>query len=307
MPEFSIVMACYNATETLAETLASLQAQTVQDWEAVCVDDGSDDETFFVLRAAARLDPRIKVIWQKNAGPSIARNTGVTAAQGGWIAFLDADDLWVPEKLAIVTDVIERTPDAAAVFGKVAFFETVSGDDTAMSSVKAGKASLVDLLGENPVCTLSNLCVRRDAFQTLGGFDTSMRYSEDLEFIIRLVAAGFPLIGTTSLLIRYRASNHGLSSDLMRMHDGWRQAIDSAGALVSSQQRARAEAIHLRYLARRALRLGQAGPIAATIAIKGLLKAPLTFLGDRHRGVATLLGSLASPFLPRALRRKLFA
>lgn len=307
MPQFSVVIACYNAAHTLPEALASLQSQTHANWEAICIDDGSTDGTLGLLKAAAADDVRIKIIAQANAGPSVARNAGVDAATGDWIAFLDADDLWLPHKLDVVADVVAHEPDVAAVFGKIAFFEDASERDKTVSTVQPGQTPLERILGENPVCTLSNLCVKREAFHAVHGFDVTMRYSEDLDFIIRLVTAGFPLIGTDTLLMRYRASNDGLSANLMQMHDGWRLAIASAGASVTPQQRACAEALHLRYLARRALRLDQPGLIAAAIALQGLKKAPLTFLSDRHRGAATLICSFVAPLIPTALRRKLFA
>ena len=306
MPKFSIIIACYNAAETLHETLDSVRAQTETDWEAICVDDGSSDRTLAILLAAANGDERIRVIAQDNAGPSQARNAGVSLARGEWIAFLDADDLWCADKLATVAALADKTPSADAIFGKIGFFEIAEQPNTTESSVREGPATLSDLLGENPVCTFSNLCVRKDVFDQLGGLDVQMRYSEDLEFAIRLVANGFSLVGTDTLLIRYRASTDGLSANLMQMHAGWRQAILSAGAFVTPQQGARAEALHLRYLARRALRLGLPGHVAAKIAIRGLSRAPRAFLGDRHRGIATLLCSLAAPLLPFHLRRALF-
>ena len=307
MPQFSVIIACYNASETLGETLASLRAQTCPNWEAICVDDGSTDATLELLQAAAEQDTRIRVITQANAGPSVARNLGVFASKSDWIAFLDADDLWLPHKLEVTAKVILEIPNAGAVFGKIAFFTEACEGDTTYSTVRPGPTSLEHVLGENPVCTLSNLCVRRDAYNAVNGLDASMRHSEDLDLIIRLVAAGFPLIGTDSLLMRYRASATGLSSDLMQMHEGWSRAVANAGISATSKMYARSEAVHLRYLARRALRLGLPGLVAMQIALKGVSKAPLTFLGDSYRGVATLIGSLAAPFIPTALRRKLFA
>lgn len=307
MPRFSVIIACYNAAETLPETLAALQAQTCQDWEAICVDDGSFDATLAILKSAAANDPRIKAISQKNAGPSAARNIGVEAARSDWVAFLDADDVWLPCKLEVMKDVISDNPKAGAVFGKIAFLDDRTDRESTVSTVHSGVTPLDRILGENPVCTLSNLCARRKAFKAVGGFDVTMRHSEDLEFIIRLVARGFPLVGTDTLLMRYRASEGGLSSDLKRMHAGWRRAILSAGASVTPRQYARAEALHLRYLSRRALRLGLPGIVASKIALKGLTRAPFSFLSNGKRGTGTLLGCLAAPFMTTTLRRKLFA
>jgi len=307
MPRFSVVIACYNSEDTLAETLASLQHQDEQDWEAICVDDGSTDGTRELLHLAAEMDPRIRVIVQINAGPSRARNVGAAMAHADWIAFLDADDVWLPEKLSHIARIASQAPDTAAIYGKIAFFETETGRNTTASSVKAGETSLESLLGENPVCTLSNLCVRRDVFFEIGGFREDMRFSEDLEFLIRLVAAGKTLTGTPTLLVRYRASYDGLSANLMQMHEGWRQAVLSAGAGLLPHQRARAEALHLRYLARRALRLKGPPRTARDLALWGFKLAPMAFLGGGHRGPATLIACLIAPVIPTPLRRALFA
>lgn len=307
MPRFSVVIACYNAEDTLPETVQSLLNQTETDWEAICVDDGSSDATLGLLHALAARDRRFRVIHQDNAGPSRARNVGVAQAQGDWVAFLDADDIWCANKLAHIATVASDVPDAAAIYGRISFFDPRTGKTTTFSTVTEGPTSVAALLGENPVCTLSNLCVRRDNFHRVGGFREDMRFSEDLEFLIRLVAKGEMLFGTPVPLVRYRASVDGLSANLMQMHDGWREALQSAGTALTSRQRARAEALHLRYLARRALRLNLPPQVARTLALSGLRLAPIAFLGDRHRGPLTLASCLLAQCLPPSLRRQLFA
>lgn len=307
MPRMSVVIACYNAASTLPETIASLQRQTMQEWEAICIDDGSSDDTLRLLTEIAGMDERIRVITQANAGPSSARNKGVALARATWIAFLDADDLWLPEKLAEVANVADTNPEAAAIYGKIAFWDPSSGRDTTYSSVKPGRTNLIDLMGENPVCTLSNLSVRRDVFYDVGGFREDMRYSEDLELLIRLAAAEKLIIGTTDLHVRYRASVGGLSADLKQMHHGWRQAIQSAGTALPHKAAARAESIHLRYLARRALRLNGGATEARRLALRGMSLDRRAFLGGGHRGPLTFVSCLLSPFIPAPLRRRLFA
>jgi glycosyltransferase involved in cell wall biosynthesis len=307
MPRFSVIIACYNAEATLGDTLASLRAQTLQDWEAICVDDGSCDGTLALLTAEAEMDDRLCVISQENAGPSAARNAGVYMARGEWIAFLDADDLWLPEKLAHIAEIASHSPQSDAIYGKISFFDPRTSKDTTCSSVVPGPISLDALLGENPVCTLSNLCVRRQSFIEAGGLRDDMKYSEDLEFLIRLVAGGKILTGTASLLVRYRASFDGLSANLAQMHQGWREAVCSAGSKITPRSRARAESIHLRYLARRALRLSARPQAARGLALAGMRLAPLSFLGGGRRGPLTLLSCLMAPVMPLALRRILFA
>jgi glycosyltransferase involved in cell wall biosynthesis len=101
MPLVSIITPVYNAAPWLLEMLASVRAQTLTDWEQILVDDGSSDSSVAIAEAAAQQDPRFRLIrTPRNMGPSSARNLAIEAARGRFIAFLDADDLWLPEKLA---------------------------------------------------------------------------------------------------------------------------------------------------------------------------------------------------------------
>lgn len=305
MPAFSIVLPCFNCAETIESTLASVQAQTITDWEAICVDDGSSDDTIAVLERIAKEDSRIRILSQTNAGPSRARNHGVAQAQGEFVAFLDADDLWLPGKLASVADAFHS--DVDAVFGRITFFRLEGEDDVTTSTVRPGIAKLQDFLGENPVCTLSNLSVKRSVFLETGGFDESMHFSEDLEWLIRGLANGLAFFATNELHVRYRTSAGGLSADLHAMHTGWKRAIASAEKALSTRELETVEAIHLRYLARRALRTHAPTKDAVSLALRGLRLSPKEFIGRDHRGPLTLIGCLIAPLIPAALRRRFFA
>ena len=190
-----------------------------------------------------------------------------------------------------------------AVFGQVSFMQAPEAIDTTFSRVPRGPVRPHMLAGENPVCTLSNLTVSRPAFLALDGFSTKLSHSEDLEFLIRLVSAGYTLAPVAEHHLRYRASEDGLSSDLSAMHEGWHCAVAS----LPPRLVARGEAIHLRYLARRALRLGMAPSVARKLAIRGMVLSPLAFLSNPYRGGATLLAALAAPLMPRGLRLRAFA
>lgn len=305
-PRFSIVMPCRNAARTLPDTIASLQAQTEPRWEAICLDDGSTDETAALLAAAAARDPRLRVVRLDGVGPSRARNHGVRDhAAAPIIAFCDADDLWQPDKLARLGAAF--APDGpAAVFGQVAFYD---GDRTArmrLSTMPARPLGIAGLLAENPVCTMSNLSVRREVFLATGGFDETMVHNEDLDWLVRLVGEGHRVIGDPALHVLYRANPRGLSADLLRMEAGRRAALATA-ARYGVRPDARAEAVYARYLARRALRL-DAGPwIALRYALRGIAASPAAFLLPLRRGAATLAAALAAPALPRRLRQRLFA
>ena len=97
MPAVSIVIPCFNRAEYLRLALSSVCAQTFTDWECIVVDDGSTEDLSFAMD----IDPRIRLFRQRNMGISAARNRGIFGSIGSYIAFLDSDDLWMPEKLAL--------------------------------------------------------------------------------------------------------------------------------------------------------------------------------------------------------------
>lgn len=306
MPRFSIVMPCFNAARTLSDTLESLTRQSLSDWELICVDDGSTDASRAIIMERAERDPRIIPVCNSGKGPSDARNYGaLSLARGEIIAFCDADDLWFPSKLAELDRVFaDNTIDAS--FGRIAFFDTLPDRARVTSAVPDGPVNIQHLLGENPVCTMSNLSVRREIFASTGGFAPDMVHNEDLEWLIRLVGSGAQLIGTDSLQVWYRTSYGGLSSDLAAMRAGRDRAVATASRF-DVHPDSRAEAVHLRYLARRALRLNGDPRDALHLALAGIGQNPPGFLLPLRRGAATAVAACLAPILPQALRRALFA
>lgn len=309
MPLFSVILPAFNAGSTLAETLTSLTRQTCGDWEAIVLDDGSTDNTRAIADLAARLDPRIRVVRLPNGGPGRARNIGAMAlARGTFLAFLDADDIWADDKLEVTAAVLAMRPGIDGVFGRVSFFHARPGDARTVSKVRLGFLGVVDVLGENPVCTLSNLVVRRSSFCAISGFDETMRHAEDLECLVRLVAAGTRLAALDRVLVHYRTSPTGLSADLDAMHAGWARVMETArkvGCTVDPRLLRAAEAVHLRYLARRALRTQTPRLTALRLALRGIARSPVAFLAPLRRGVPTLVAALVEPLMPPVLRRRL--
>jgi glycosyltransferase involved in cell wall biosynthesis len=306
MPRFSVVIPCFNAEATLVRTLDSILSQTCPDLEVICVDDGSTDGTRALITAAQARDPRVRLVRNTGKGPSAARNLGAGGvATGEIIAFCDADDLWTRDKLACL-GVAFDTPGTDAVYGRVGFFRHHPDDARTWSEVPRGPLGIPQLLGENPVCTMSNLAVRRAAFLASGGFDAGVVHNEDLEWLIRLVGQGARVTGLDRTLTWYRASPDGLSADLRAMARGREAALRTA-ARFGHQPGARDQAVHLRYLARRALRLGHSRTQAARYALQGLARSPGGFFASPRRGALTLGGALAALVLPRRLSRSLFS
>jgi len=306
MPRFSIVMPCYNAAATLAETIESLFAQTFEDWELICVDDGSTDGTQKMLSRYAQANPQVRWTTNRGKGPSSARNYGaLTLTKGDIVAFCDADDIWCPRKLAEL-DHAFAVSDADILFGQIGFFEGRPERLSTTSTVPTAQVTIAMLLGENPVCTLSNVSIRRSRLLAHGGFDPSVVHNEDLEWLVRLCGQGAIIRGVQSLQVLYRANPTGLSSDLAAMAEGRQQAIETAARFGVLPPKG-AEAVYQRYLARRALRMGQSRWAAAHYALRGITLSPAGFMSPPRRGALTLAAVLSNFLLPRAISRALFS
>ena len=306
MPRFSIIVPCYNADASLLQTIASVQAQTFRDWELLCMDDGSTDQTPRLISAASSSDSRIRAFRQANAGPAAARNRAIELATGEIIAFLDADDLWVPQKLAALDRRFRQLDAPDAVFSRVGFFKSDPYRPGTVSTVPNKPLKLLDLVGENPVCTMSNIALTTAAWRRSGGIDPDIVHAEDLEWLIRLVASGARVIGMQDVLTLYRANENGLSANLSAMHRGWARAVRTATAIdpaIGRKEVAAGEAVHLRYLARRALRTGQPPMTAISFALRGVKSSPRGFFSPPRRGLAVLGAALLAPILPAPVRR----
>ncbi|WP_434289915.1 glycosyltransferase family 2 protein [Celeribacter sp. SCSIO 80788] len=306
MPLISVVIPVFNAADTLPDTLHALQAQSWREWEAILVDDGSTDGSFELAQRLATKDRRLRVVRNPGKGPSAARNHGACdLARGEIVSFCDADDLWTPRKLADVVAGIEKG-SADAIFGRVGFFATDPARPTSVSSVPETPLSIPVLLGENPVCTLSNLSLTRALFCRLGGLRADMVHNEDLEFLVQLLGHGAVLRGIDADHVLYRLSPAGLSANLEAMRLSRTEVLKTAARFGVSST-ARAEAQYLRYLARRAMRLGAEPRQVRAFLREGLSTEATAFLAPLRRGVPTALGGLIYPFLSHGQRRFLFS
>lgn len=182
--DISVVIPAYNAKDKIRATLDSILAQTLKPKEVVIVDDGSSDGTFEFLQ---NLPYELSLHQQKNAGPSAARNNGVSIATSQWIAFCDADDLWLPNKLEQQMAAHQLAPEADISFTNLSY--RTKGEDGSTASDKADKAGLTAMLGllGNEVLFPSTMMVRKSAFDQVNGFDSRYKWAEDIDFILRLL------------------------------------------------------------------------------------------------------------------------
>jgi glycosyltransferase involved in cell wall biosynthesis len=185
----SVVIPLYNKAAYIARAVASVAAQTHRDLELIVVDDGSTDGGADIVRAYD--DPRVRLISQPNAGVSAARNRGVVEARSDWVAFLDADDEWLPEFLQTVIDLRARYPDAGMYATAVLFSwdgRTHQGDYVGIPDAPEG-GLLPDYfragLGTPPVCS-SAVMTPKNTLAEVGGFPVGMTRGEDLSTWARI-------------------------------------------------------------------------------------------------------------------------
>ncbi len=190
-PTVSVVIAAYNAAETLGETLASVLGQTWRDYEVIVVDDGSTDATAAVVeRLAQSAGPPIRYLHQENKGQPAARNAGIRAARGRYVAFLDADDLWLPEKLARQMRLHAKRPDLAWSYTDAFLFASETGRTLFRASqeneLPEGDVLRALLLG-NFILSPTPI-VQRSVFEEVGFFneDPGVRNGEDWEMWLRI-------------------------------------------------------------------------------------------------------------------------
>lgn len=196
-PRFSIVIPCYNRAQTVLPTLHSVQAQTWTDFECIVVDDGSADGAALAEVVAGLNDPRFRLIRRENGGGGAARNTGIWAATGDWIAFLDSDDLFLPEKLA--TYLQAMTGGETTVY----YSQNLVDRGGAKRWVRPDRAlrqgeDLGEYLFSHNGFIQTSTIVIATAFARRVLFDPTLPKGQDLDFCIRLAAAGadFRMIAT---------------------------------------------------------------------------------------------------------------
>jgi glycosyltransferase involved in cell wall biosynthesis len=298
----SVVIPAYNADRFIATTLDSVLAQTFTAFEVIVVNDGSTDRTQAIVEAYVQRDDRIRLINQPNQGISATRQRGQAAAQGDFIAFLDADDLWLPQNLETHLRHFAAQPKLGISFGRVEFMEL---DGTPTGKYSTGRMQQVDpahLFYENLLTTTSNAIVRRSVFEQVGSFDVDLCGTEDQEFFLRTRCYGWQVEGVDTVLVRYRITAGGLSSRLDQLEADWLRFSDKVKVYapgIVAQHGAKSRAYFLRYIARRSLRVSRSRTIGLRF-MRRALKADWTILLQEPRRTGlTLLAVCFKPLIPR--------
>ena len=307
-PVISVIMPAYNASETIVASIRSLQAQSLQSWELIIIDDGSTDNTAERAQKIAAEDNRICLIQRPNSGPSIARNRGVELAKSDLIAFLDADDFWAPERLLGMLALFNSDPSVGVAFSRTRFIDAQTLKPGTLTPFIAN-LSASDLIAENAVCSTSNIICRKSVFTASGGFTPGLDYAEDQDWLLRITLSNTcRIVGVDAEWFFYRSSPESQSADLEAMRNGWFQMVGAAcidfPETTPSAAR-RAYGPYHRQLARRAIRMGDAAAGLKYI-LHALRHDPLLILRQPLRTSLTLAGSLLN-FIPNAKIKELVA
>jgi len=230
MPLISIILPAYNGEKTVLETVESVLNQTWSDWELIAIDDGSQDSTVEILSSIR--DPRVKVFSYPNTGPSASRNRGITHARGNYISFIDADDLWTPDKLESQLKALQENPQAALAYSWTNMIDESSQFLRIGSHITVNGNAYSHLLVLNFLENGSNPLIRQQTLTEVGLFDESLTHGEDWDLWLRL-AARYDFVAVPYAQILYRVSSNSASANVCKQEAGMREVIERAFEVTS--------------------------------------------------------------------------
>ncbi len=310
MPKVSVIIPLYQSERYICETIRTVQAQTFTDFEIVVVDDGSSDRGPSLAKGMG--EPRLRVVHQENRGLAGARNGGIAHAKGAYLAFLDADDHWSPEKLQRHVEQLDSDPTIGVSFSASALMDDDAKDIGLVQRPIGTTFDVISVFCRNPVGNGSAPVIRRTTFDDIAfhdeelgrlcWFDESFRQSEDIECWTRIAATTNWRFGYVDApLTRYRVNAQGLSANVEAQLSTWRRfrcKVAIYAPAVEARAGNMAEAYQLRYLARRAIRSSQfsQGLKLVTAALK---LEPRILLAEPMRTLSTLLAGVVGIALPQ--------
>jgi len=202
-PLVSAIIPVYNGEEFIQATIESVLNQTYPNVECIIVDDGSQDATPEIVK---RFADRVCYIRKENGGVASARNAGAAVAKGEFLAFLDADDIWLPQKTAMQAQLLIDDPSLAMVYGALEVVDSQLQTIGFMRAADNGSGLRNSLLMELPIMTCAGAMMRTSSFAAIGGFDERLSTAADTDCCCRL-ACRYPVAPLHALVSRYR--QHG--------------------------------------------------------------------------------------------------
>ena len=213
MPTISVIIPTYNSEKTIQKTIESVFKQTFTDFELIVINDGSEDGTLDIILQFN--DPRVQVFSYPHAGGNFSRNRGLEAAVGKFVSFLDADDIWTPDKLARQFQALQENESAKVAYSWTDYIDESGKFLLSGTHITANGDVYEQLLVTNFLENGSNPLIYREALIELGGFDKSLSAGQDWDMWLRL-AQKFNFVAVPSVHILYRISPGTVSSNLTR-------------------------------------------------------------------------------------------
>jgi len=324
--KISVIIPVRNGEHTIKDTIASLLQQTYSDWELIVINDGSSDQTLAILqeivkegqfsssevRETPTAPPQIRIFSQLQAGVSASRNRGAAQAQGEFLAFLDADDLWARDKLELQLQALENTPQACLAYSWTNYIDVANKFLYPGSHVSYQGEVYEYLLINNFLENGSNALIRRDKFQQAGGFDESLTGGEEWDLFIRM-AREHEFVAVSQVQVLYRLSDRASSVSIDRQAAECLKVIDRAF---------QASPDHLQYLKPRSLShlyryltfRGLSSDLAYThpwlllrYFIKSLYYDPQTLTKRGKLAIVVIIKLTLAILLPESLARKIIS
>ena len=311
VPTVSVIMPVFNVEPYVADAIRSVLAQSFTDFELIIVDDGGTDRSVEICQSFD--DRRIRIVSQANRGLAGARNTGIGYALGRYIALIDSDDFWLPEKLAVHVAHLDRKPTIGASYGGAELIDAAGRRLGLHQRPKRGEASAKDVFcgraimnGSIPVFRkemLEESVLRRQDQARRWYFDETLRRSEDVECWTRIaITSSLGFEAVPEELTLYRVNSNGLSADVVRQLNSWDQVCASLERLAPdfiAAHRSQARARELRYLARRCVQIGDRG-LGLTLIAEAIRLRPALLIEDPIKTMTTLVACAAMRYLPAA-------
>ncbi len=216
IPKTAVVIPTYNSSRYLVQAIDSVLAQTWQDLEILVIDDGSTDETERVMR---RYQSPVRYIYQQNGGVAIARNRGIAESKGKYVAFLDADDTWLPHKLELQIEALQKQPQYRACYSALAVADAELNPLSINYSYRQSSTLEDLLLRGNVIATPSSVLCERSLFDVAGGFDPKLSQCADWDMWVRLaVQTEFLYLDEPLVTYRQHGANMSRNAPLLE-HD----------------------------------------------------------------------------------------